>query len=110
MFLVFRSLNRTFGLRPKVLRSGKKTKTTYFVLLSARLIVPLQKRIDNDENIEIIDNPDTPDPEEEEEEDKPIVIHNDDGCRLSVGAASGFVSSLTLVGALLIVLNKKRNK
>ena len=76
--------------------------------IAYKYVIDVKPFYDNDENIEIIDNPDTPDPEEEE--DKPIIIHNDDGCRLSVGAASAFVSSLTLVGALLIVLNKKRNK
>ena len=41
--------------------------------------------------------------------DQPIISPTEK-CKLSVGAASAFVSSLTLLGALLIVLNKKRNK
>ena len=76
-----------------------------------KYVIDVKPFYDNDENIEVIDSPVTPDPEEKEEEkedDKPVV-HNH-GCGLSVGAASAVVSSLTLIGALLMVINKKRNK
>ena len=52
-----------------------------------------------------------PNPQDEEEEETPtVIVHQTEKCRMSIGRGSIFISSLTLIGALLIVLNKKRNK
>ena len=64
------------------------------------------ENIENNENVNDDNNNENVD--DDKPTDKPIVINKDDGCKLSVGAASAFVSSLALVGALLIILNKKR--
>ena len=55
------------------------------------------------------ENNENPNEGENQKPDKPVIV-KDDGCRLSIGGASALVSSLTLIGALLIVLGKKRNK
>lgn len=52
-----------------------------------------------------------PDPQDEEEEEtQTVIVHQTEKCRMSISRGSIFASSLTLIGALLIVLNKKRNK
>ena len=61
---------------------------------------------DPNENIPPV-NPD--EPVEPEVPDTPIV-NPKERCKMSIGAASSVISGLTLLGALLIVLNKKRNK
>jgi len=92
--------------------------------IAYKYVIDVKPYYDNDESVVIVDPPvDNPNEnngddnnennnennDDNNNNDKPIVIKKD-GCKLSVGAASAFISSLTLVGALLIVLNKKRNK
>ena len=56
------------------------------------------------------EEPEEPNTKEEKEPETPTVEPEDNKCKLSAGTASMFVTSFALIGGLLLVLNKKRNK